>query len=258
MEQFAPTELGEDWDNVGLLVGDRELAAERVMTCLTITPNVVEEAIEQQANLIVSHHPLPFHATKRLTTDSISSRMLWDLVRAGIGIYSPHTGFDSAEKGINQTIATRLGLSQIKPLLPVASANDEAKESTIGAGRTGVFKVDLTLEQFTQKVKDEFKIAGLHVVGRDDAKVCRIGIACGSGGSFLKRAQSLGCDTFVTGETTFHTCLEAESSGISLVLLGHYASERFAIEMLATEIKSAFDQCNVWASKTEADPLRWI
>ena len=259
LNQFAPIQLGEEWDNVGLLVGDRQLSAERIMTCLTITPNVVEEAIEQRANLIVSHHPLPFHATKRLTTDSIPSRMLWDLIRAGIGIYSPHTGFDSAEKGINQSIANRLGLSQTKPLIPVADPDDdEAQEPVVGAGRTGVFKVDLTLKQFTQKVKDEFKIDGLHVVGSDDAKVCRVGIACGSGGSFLKRAQSLGCDTFVTGETTFHTCLEAKSSGISLVLLGHYASERFAIEMLADEIATAFESCNVWSSKSESDPLRWV
>ena len=145
------------------------------------------------------------------------------------------------------------------PLLPVNSKDPtDETEVALGSGRTGVFKVDLTLDEFTQKVKSEFKIEGLHRVGKNEDKVCRVGIACGNGGSFLGRARALGCDTFVTGETTFHTCLEAKSSGISLVLLGHYASERFAVEMLGTEISNAFEQCKVWASSEESDPLEWV
>ena len=96
LEQFAPSTLAESWDNVGLLVGDREADVTSVMTCLTVTPTSAAEAIEGSVNLIVTHHPLPFHALKRLTTDSTPGRLLWQLIGHRIGIYSPHTSFDSA------------------------------------------------------------------------------------------------------------------------------------------------------------------
>src|SRR5688572_13285580 len=118
LERFAPARLAEDWDNVGLLVGDRERSVTRVMTCLTITPISAQEAIDEQADVIVTHHPLPFRPLKRLTTDSVPGRLLWELIRAGIAIHSPHTAFDSAAAGINQRLAAGLGLTDIQPLVP--------------------------------------------------------------------------------------------------------------------------------------------
>ena len=79
MEKFAPTQLAEDWDNVGLLVGDRTLSVERVMTCLTVTPETVSEAIQRRVDLIVTHHPMPFRPMKRLTTDTIAEGIVWQL-----------------------------------------------------------------------------------------------------------------------------------------------------------------------------------
>ena len=132
MDQFAPTRLAEDWDNVGLLVGDRHAPVRRVMTCLTVTPESVLEAIDEKADLIVTHHPLPFRPIKKLTTDSVSARMIWQLARAGISIYSPHTGFDSAQQGINFSLATRLGLQSIQPLNQLPDDPDG-----LGTGRVG-------------------------------------------------------------------------------------------------------------------------
>jgi len=93
MESFAPRRLAEEWDNVGLIAGDRLGKVERVMTCLTVTPESVEEAIAKKVDLIVSHHPLPFRPIKRLTTDNTPSELLWKLARAGVSVYSPHTSF---------------------------------------------------------------------------------------------------------------------------------------------------------------------
>ena len=87
------------------------------------------------------------------------------------------------------------------------------------------------------------------------AFVERVAIACGSGGSFLGKAKARGCDTLVTGEATFHTCLEAKAWGVSLVLLGHFASERFAVEALAELLGASFGSLEIWASARERDPL---
>src|SRR5918996_3072879 len=104
LDAFPPPRLAADWDNVGLLVGDRLQTVSRVMTCLTVTPAVAAEAIRERVDLVVTHHPLPFQPLKRLTTDDPTGRLLLDLIRAGIAIHSPHTAFDSAAAGINQQL----------------------------------------------------------------------------------------------------------------------------------------------------------
>jgi dinuclear metal center YbgI/SA1388 family protein len=114
--QFAPPGLAPDWDNVGLLVGDPASEVRTIMTCLTVTPESAAEAIEANAQLIVTHHPVLFRSIKRLTADTVEGRMLLSLIRAGIAVYSPHTAFDNTRNGINESIARRLGLVDVVPL----------------------------------------------------------------------------------------------------------------------------------------------
>lgn len=116
LDQLAPPALAADWDNVGLLLGDRAAAVERVMTCLTVTPESAAEAIDAKAQLIVTHHPILFRAVRRLTTDTPEGRMLLALIRAGVAVHSPHTAFDNAPGGINETLARKLLLTDIVPL----------------------------------------------------------------------------------------------------------------------------------------------
>src|SRR5262245_10022782 len=116
LEQFAPPGLAADWDNVGLLLGARAGDLQALMTCLTVTPESAAEAVEAGANLIVTHHPVLFRPIQRLTTATPDGRMLLDLVRAGVRVYSPHTAFDNTQGGINDMLAGRLGLHDVKPL----------------------------------------------------------------------------------------------------------------------------------------------
>lgn len=116
LDQFAPRDLAADWDNVGLLLGERSAAVERIMTCLTVTPESAAEAIQSRANLIVTHHPIFFRGFKRLTGDTPEGRMLLALARAGVALYSPHTAFDNTRGGINELLASRLALTDIRPL----------------------------------------------------------------------------------------------------------------------------------------------
>ena len=95
LDRFAPPALAADWDNVGLLLGDEAAEVGRVVTCLTVTPNVVAEAIDEKADLIVTHHPILFRGAKRLSTTTAEGRLLWPLARAGVAVYSPHTAFDN-------------------------------------------------------------------------------------------------------------------------------------------------------------------
>ncbi len=251
LEKFAPLALAESWDNVGLLVGDATREAARVMTCLTVTPTTAAEAIDARADLIVAHHPLPFHPLQRLTTDTTAGRLLWDLIAARVSIYSPHTAFDSAQLGINQRLAEGLQLGDISPLVPGISPD-------IGAGRQGLLTDPMPLTKLVQRVKEFLKVKRVHCVGESNRLVSRVSVACGSGGDFLSPASQAGCDVLLTGEARFHACLEAEATGIALIMAGHYATERFGVEHLAGAIAQEFPSLKVWASRTERDPIEWL
>jgi dinuclear metal center YbgI/SA1388 family protein len=252
LAEFAPPQLAEDWDNVGLLVGDASRPVQRIMTCLTVTPASAEEAIREKAELIVSHHPLPFRPFKQITTQTTAGSLLLGLISAGIGIHSSHTAFDSAASGINQRLAEGLGLQEIQPLI----YSQQIPE--LGAGRRGMFARPEPIASVAERVKEFLRVQGLHVVGERDRTVRSVGVACGSAGQFLTAARDAGCELFITGETSFHTCLEAEAIGVGLLLPGHFATERFAVEQLAEVLGAQFPSVKVWASKSEKDPLVWL
>jgi dinuclear metal center YbgI/SA1388 family protein len=251
LETFAPSRLAESWDNVGLLVGDMAAAVERAMTCLTITPTTVREAIDGKAQLIVTHHPFPFRPLKQLTSATPEGRMLLELIAAGVAVYSPHTAFDSAAEGINARLAEGIGLQNVQVLLP-------ADDGALGAGRWGEYATKQSLGDVIDRVKNFLDIPQLHIVGTLTSSVRAVGVACGSAGEFLAPARDAGCQCLVTGEVRFHTALEAEASGIALILAGHFASERFALDALAKILAEQFPSVAVWASKQERDPLQLV
>ncbi len=187
LDAFAPLRLAEPWDNVGLLVGDRNRAADRIMTCLTITGATAAEAVRHNADLIVVHHPLPFTALKRLTTDTPEGRSLWSLAGAGISVFSPHTAFDSAPEGINQRLATGLGLLDIEPL---TTRLEDVDGRRLGAGRRGNFPQPVTLPAVAERVKAFLKIESVQIVGDLHATLTKVAVGCGSAGDLLADAPA--------------------------------------------------------------------
>jgi dinuclear metal center YbgI/SA1388 family protein len=150
-----PLSLAAEWDNVGLLLGDRDKQVKKIMTCLTVTPASAKEAAEEQADLIVTHHPVMFRPIQRLTTGTPEGQVLLALATARIAVYSPHTAFDNARGGINDSLAARLGLTDVVPLrqtedqpecklVAFVPADDLAKVSdalfAAGAGHIGEYR----------------------------------------------------------------------------------------------------------------------
>lgn len=252
LEAQAPRELAEDWDNVGLLLGDRSAPLTKVLTCLTLTPDVAAEAQQAGAELVVTHHPLFFKPVRRITADDAQGRMVLDLLRAGIAVYSAHTAYDSAKAGINQMWAEQLDLREIAPLRP-----HSREPADVGGGRYGRLAVPQTAAQLIDRIKSLCEVPVVQWTGAPDQRVERMAVACGSAGEFLEDAAAQGCQLFLTGEARFHTQLEARTLGVCLVLVGHYASERPGIERLARQISTQFPNLHVWASREERDPAQW-
>ena len=250
VRDLAPLDLAEEWDNVGLLMGDPELPVQAVMTCLTLTDDTVAEAREREANLVISHHPLPFRPLKQITVMTPAGRLVWRLAAGQIAVYSPHTAFDSATLGINQRLARGLGLADPKPIRYLPQV-----EPPIGSGRWGRLDPAITLGELADRLKRFLDLTSVMMVGDADRSVSTVAVACGAADEFLADAVARSCDVFITGEARFHTCLDAVAHGVAMLLPGHFSSERFAVERLAGELEVAFPDLTVWAAEREFDPL---
>jgi len=260
LEQHFPVALAEQWDNVGLLLGDRSRPVKAVMTCLTLSPDVAAEAVEQQAQLIVSHHPILFRPIQKITRDTPEGSVLLNLCSAGIAVYSPHTAYDSADAGINQQLAETIGLTNIAVLRPVVDhQNVQADSKSIaGAGRYGDLENARTLAELLPQLKGRLDVDTLSYAGDSSIEVRRLGIACGAAAEFMNDARQADCQALLTGEARFHAYVEARSLGMALIIAGHYATERPAVEKLAQTLSDNFPALNVWASHQETDPVRYL
>jgi putative NIF3 family GTP cyclohydrolase 1 type 2 len=146
-------------------------------------------------------------------------------------------------------LAGALKLRGVTPLL--------ADPQGLASGRWGWLEVPITLAELAQRVRQFLALVQLQVVGRPGRPVRTVAVGCGAAGELLDRAIELGCDAMVTGELRFHACLAAEAASMGVVLPGHYASERFALEQLAGLLSEQFPGLDVWASRQERDPIRW-
>jgi putative NIF3 family GTP cyclohydrolase 1 type 2 len=174
------------------------------------------------------------------------------LMRQGISVFSGHTAYDSCGLGINHQWAERLQLHSVQPLRP------DAQDASIGGGRWGQLDRETTLQAFTQTACAVCGAESGHYVGAPEKVIRTVAVGCGSGSSFIETAVEHGCDVLVTGEASFHACLEAEAKELGLVLTGHYGSERFAMDWLAEWIQQQIPEVEAWASRRESDPIRQL
>jgi dinuclear metal center YbgI/SA1388 family protein len=252
LETIAPLSLAADWDAVGLLVGPQRQEIARVMTCLSLTEETAAEAVRERADLVVTHHPLPFRPVSRITDESPVGRVLLDLVGAGIGVWSSHTAWDSAAGGINDQLAALLGLEHVAPL------ERSPLHPLSGLGRVGTAPAGWSVERLARHAADRLAAGGVQVSGDAARPAGRVGIICGSGGDALAQAVAAECETFLTGEIRLHQTIEARAAGLAVIAVGHHASERFSLDALARRLAEAVAGLTCWSSRDETDPLRWL
>lgn len=237
---WAPRELAESWDNVGLLVGDPEAAVERVLVALDITPQVAEEALERGCQLIVAHHPVmncAWHPVQTVRADDRQGRTLTALLRGGVAAICMHTNLDAAEGGVNDILAEKLGLTQPEMLT----------EEKIG--RIGTLKCEIPLVEFTHSVIELLGCNGLRYVdaGRP---VHRVAVGGGACGCYIPQAVAAGCDTFVTSDLKYNDFLDTE--GLNLIDAGHFPTENVVCPALRDRLQRAFPAVDVLCSASHS------
>ena len=226
LEQYAPLAFQDGFDNSGLQVGDPSAEVGAALLCLDVTEAIVDEAIANKCDLIVSHHPLLFHPLKHVTPATYQERCVIKAVRHGISIYSAHTSLDNAPGGVNDKIAEIIGLSDLEWL--------EAKPAGGGSGLIGNLPAPVDAEEFIKTLKTRFGVQSIMYSEASGRTVSRVAL-CGGAGSFLMdRAAEMGADCFVTGEIAYHGFFGREAAGeMVVVALGHYQSEQYTIDLLA-------------------------
>ena len=137
IDNWMPTSIAEDFDNVGLIIGDPESKITSILVTLDTTENVVEEAINKGCNLIVSYHPIIFNGLKQITNNSYVQKSVIKAVKNNISVYSIHTSFDNHPKGISYLLSDLIGLENISVLLP---KEEKINENRIGMGSIGELK----------------------------------------------------------------------------------------------------------------------
>jgi dinuclear metal center YbgI/SA1388 family protein len=252
LERIAPLRLAAEWDSVGLLVAPRGPEVRRVVTCLTLTPEVAAEAAAERADLVVTHHPLPFRPVGRITPDTPTGRVLLELVAAGCGVWSSHTAWDSAAGGINDLLAAGLALERIEPIEP------DRDEPRVGFGRIGRASPDETLESLGRRLAAWLGARGVQLVGERAAAAGRVGIVCGSGGDLVGPVAAAGCQTLVTGELKLHQAIEARAAGLAVVAVGHHSSEHFAMAELGRRLAAELPELELRNARADRDPIAWL
>lgn len=248
MELLAPSYLKEDFDNVGLMVGDRNKSVNKVLLALDCTLKVIEEAKREKVDLIITHHPLIFRKPSNITTDTLQGKKIIELIKNDISLYSSHTNLDSSENGLNNTIVSILGFKDSAILEKNKSVN------SAGLGRIVNLDREIKLESLIAQVKAKLNISNLRVV-KGNNKVSKIAIINGSGQDFIAKAVKLGVDTVITGDTTYHFASDYKEMGINILDVGHFSSEQIVFFNVMKQIESKFKDIVFIESKVEEDPF---
>ncbi len=255
MEQLAPTYLKEDFDNVGLLVGNDETKVNKILLSLDVTDEVIDEAISQNCNLIISHHPIIFKSIKNINNKSEIGKKIIKLIKNDIAVYCSHTNLDSCNLGTNDVLFDLLSLKNKNVLIP--NEND----ITCGLGRVGELQNSLNLEQFIQLVKEKLKLKTIVYCDDNDGLnkiVNKVGLCTGSAGKFqyISSAKKMGCDVYLTGDLDFHSAQLAKQFEIALIDGTHYATEVIVLNSIKKYLQNEDNSLNVIISSVDGQTIK--
>lgn len=248
LEGFAPVELAEHWDNVGLLCGDRQQPVAAVLCALDVTEQVIEEAAARGAELVVAHHPAIFTSVSRVTTDDVTGRVLRAAIKHDIAIICMHTNADSTWGGVNDALASALFLTGV--------VNMEGGDNRM-LGRVGDLPREMQPREFAAYVKECLRAGGVRFC--DGGKpIHRVAVGGGACGKMMDDAKAKGADAFVIGDCSYDLMQRAQSIGLTLVDAGHFPTENPIAAVFAEQIVGAFPQLRTMVSERHADCIQFV
>jgi dinuclear metal center YbgI/SA1388 family protein len=253
LDRRYPRAWAEQWDRVGLVLGDFTSSVERVLCVVDCVPETVDQALAAGADLIVAHHPLLLKPVSSIAPDTYKGRIIHRLIRADIALYAAHTNADVANPGVSDALAARLDLVKLRPLVPAEGA---AEGGGRGIGRIGELAEPMSLGEFTAFCADRLPAtaAGVRAAG-DPARAIRTVAVCGGAGdSFLADVAAAGVDAYLCADLRHHPASEhVAAGGPALLDVAHWASERPWLDDVAGWLHEQFG-LDAIVSDVDTDP----
>ncbi len=228
LEELSPVSYAEEWDNVGLLVGDETQEISHILIALDASDYVVEQAVKLRADLILTHHPMIFRPIRQINNRSMIGRRILALASNQIAYYAMHTNFD-IKGGMAELAAKKLELTETVPLDVTAMIEGQPE----GIGRTGWLKEVVEVRLLAETVKEQFGLKNVTVYGDVAKKVQKVAVCPGSGKSEIENALKQEADILITGDIGHHEGIDAVDMGLVIMDATHYGLEHIFIEFMA-------------------------
>lgn len=248
LEHWAPASTSLDYDNVGLLVGSSSSPVHRILTCLDVTHEVVDEAIELSVDLIVAHHPIIFKKLSRITKDNSLGSLLYKLISNNISVFAFHTNFDAALHGVSSALARQLKLQNIEFL-------QQTSEQNIGFGAIGLLSSPMNQNTFLNHVSECLSLEDFRFSGSLD-EISRVAVCGGTGSFLISDALRQHAHAFITADIKYHEYFV--DSPFLLVDIGHYESEIGAMDVVAESLTEKFPSVQVHKTAINTNPMRYF
>ena len=249
IQSIAPFENSDSWDNTGLIIGNGSKIVNRVLFALDLTEEILDEAIEEGFELIVTHHPIIFNPIHKITSDSRIGRLILKTIQNDLSVISAHTNLDkSFDNGINRYIADQYDLKNLEILIP--------ETDTIGYGVVGTLSQPLDFDFFIEKTKSIFNTGHIKASNINSSrKVSKLAISSGASADFIKSAIASRSDVFITSDLKYHEYQSVIGTDLILVDVGHYESESIFLEALKDHMDALIQQqdYDVFTKVTETE-----
>ena len=260
---IAPTRLAEAWDNVGLQVGQTDWPVKVIWIALDPSPDVVSAACQKNIDLLITHHPLIFNPLRSVDFNSATGNSIRMAAQNQLAIFAAHTNFDSTAGGLNDTLAQRIGLSNLKTLHKSEDSGDiyplQAANEDWGLGRIGELAKPQDLRSFALDIKKKLGLTSVKVAGDFSLTITRAAVCTGSGSSLMKDFLASGAQAFISGDMHYHDAKEVQTTKKGLIDIGHFASEHLVIDVLTQRLSRLLTDkgfnVTVTAYRLEKDPF---
>ena len=247
IEARFPKHYAMEWDNVGLQVGRSDKEVKRIYLALDATDEVIEEAADWGADMLITHHPMIFKAMKKINDEDFIGRRVLKLIRDDISYYAMHTNYDVM--GMAELAGKVLELSEPEVLEVTGSMHSESGEVPVGIGRVADLAQPMDLKSCAEMVKKAFDLPNVKIFGEPDMQVHRLGVFPGSGKSAISVSLEKGVDVLVTGDIDHHEGIDAVAQKMAVIDAGHYGVEHIFIADMEHFCREKFPEAEIRTAK---------
>lgn len=257
IEDFAPLTYQESYDNSGLNIGRSDATCTGYLICFDVTEAVLEEAMQKNCNLILSHHPVTLDGLTHFRGETRAERVIETALKNGIALYACHTPLDSTRNGINAYLGQQFGLKTPRSLQPI----EPAMGPEIGIGVVGRLSAPCTIDEWIERLQNQLHPTLIRCSRLDPAakakQIHRVAFCGGSGGRLISAAAQAKADVYVSGDLKYHDFTESHN-GMILMDLGHFETEHFGIEILHDVLRKKIPTFAGSISENVINPIHYI